>query len=494
MQSLFAALADHARRQPGALALAGSRARVHYGELLPQVRALAGIIRAQRVGLALDNGPAWVLADLALLLKGAVCVPVPGFFSPGQVEHLVADAGLQALLTDQPRRYLERYPALRAEPITLAGEDLYWLYWPEADGVPGVPPGTAKVTYTSGTTGQPKGVCLAASTLLRVSTSLCQASSAASDDRALSLLPLATLLENIAGVYVPLLAGGQCTLPSLEETGMAGAAGIDASVLLRALRQCLPTGLVLVPQLLQVLVEAAETGVPLPATLRFVAVGGAPVSLQLLERAARLGIPVYEGYGLSEAGSVVCLNTPEASRPGSVGRPLPHACLRLADDGEILLGGDRFSGYLGDTVPARPAWHATGDLGYQDGDGFIYLTGRSQHRFCTAYGRNVAPEWVERELLAGGAIAQCAVFGEARAFNTAVIVPRPGATVEQVQADLDSANARLPDYARVSRFTLAGAPFSTANGQLTGTCRPRRERIAEEYQQAIAALYQEVGA
>jgi len=155
--------------------------------------------------------------------------------------------------------------------------------------------------------------------------------------------------------------------------------------------------------------------------------------------------------------------------------------------------GSLFSGYLGEPG-ADPGggpleeW-ATGDLGYLDPDGYLYLTGRKRHVFITSFGRNVAPEWVECELQAQPAIAQSAVFGEARPFNVAVIVPRPGCTPAAVERAVTAANAGLPDYARVRRYLLAAQSFSITNGMLTGTGRVRREQVGQQYRQAFEALY-----
>ena len=114
------------------------------------------------------------------------------------------------------------------------------------------------------------------------------------------------------------------------------------------------------------------------------------------------------------------MNTPHAHKSGSVGRPLPHVQLQIDADGEIHVGGIGALGYLGEPARAGAAPIATGDLGYLDEDGFLYLTGRKKHIFITAFGRNVAPEWVERELLGEPEILQAAVFGESRPHNCAV--------------------------------------------------------------------------
>ncbi len=152
--------------------------------------------------------------------------------------------------------------------------------------------------------------------------------------------------------------------------------------------------------------------------------------------------------------------------------------------------GSLFMGYLGEKAWNPDDFWPTGDIGYLDDAGFLHLAGRKKHLFITAFGRNVSPEWVERELSIEPAIAQACVFGEARPFNVAVIVPRQGGqTVEQAVA---AANERLPDYARVSRWIVAREPFSVANGLWTGTGRPRRSHIEAAYREQIESLYEEV--
>ncbi|MFY7948121.1 MAG: long-chain acyl-CoA synthetase, partial [Gemmatimonas sp.] len=144
---------------------------------------------------------------------------------------------------------------------------------------------------------------------------------------------------------------------------------------------------------------------------------------RLLERAAALDLPVYEGYGLSECASVVCLNRPGAQRPGSVGRVLPHTGVRISADGEVLVTGPRFLGYRGEgPPPAGP--YATGDLGAFDADGFLSLRGRRKAMYITAWGRNVSPEWIESELTQHPAIAQALAWGEGRTQAVALLVPR----------------------------------------------------------------------
>lgn len=458
--------------------------RLTYAELLTQVqrrRAQLAGFGARRVALALDNGIDWVLWDLALLAEGLVCVPVPGFFSAAQQRHVVDSAGVDTLIGEpaawsQDAGFHPVAPSLSQRPVPFA---------------PSVPPDTVKITYTSGTTGLPKGVCLDAASMLAVAASLWHVVGASGARRHLAVLPLATLLENVAGVYAPLL-GGACTeLRPMAEIGLQGASGLDLPRLLARLGESQPDSLILLPQLLQALVAATERGWVPPPSLRFIAVGGGHVAPSLLRRAASAGLPVFEGYGLSECASVVCLNAPGDNRIGSVGRPLPHARVRLADDGEVLVKGARFLGYLGETTeePGASDWLATGDLGHFDEAGHLVLHGRKKHQFITAYGRNVNPEWVETELTQQAPIAQAWLYGEALPENLAVLVPRHAGVSDAELADAVAAvNATLPDYARAHHWRRAEQPFSVGNGLATTNGRLRREALRTHYAAALTTL------
>jgi len=129
-----------------------------------------------------------------------------------------------------------------------------------------------------------------------------------------------------------------------------------------------------------------------------------------------------------------------------------------------------------------PEYLATGDIGTIDDQGYVYLQGRKKHIFITAFGRNVSPEWVERELLMEPEIAQACIFGEARAHNAAVIVTRGEVNHEAITAAISRANQRLPDYAHIHHWVIATTPFTINNGQWTGTGRPRRLAIWQCYQ------------
>lgn len=495
MSRVIDAVDHHAAASPDRIALEGEHAALSYAQLPGAVADLAERLHGVRVvAILADNGPACAVADLACVAAGIPCVPIPPFFSPEQVHHLLVSTGADTLLTDEVERLqvlLDRFALthVRLEDWAHAGLSLQQIHIRETHAR--IPHAVAKVTFTSGTTGEPKGVCLSQQAMEQVAGSLAEASGATATDRHLSLLPYATLLENVGGIYAGLLAGATIVLPGLASLGLRGASELDVGRFVQGISRHRANTCIMIPQMLLALVSAVAQGAARPEALRFVAVGGAPVSPHLLEQAKQLRLPVYEGYGLSEAASVVAVNRPGDSKPGTVGRPLPHVRLRFAADGEIEVGGSLFMGYLGDDETRVGRFWPTGDFGHLDDDGFLHLSGRKKHVFITAFGRNIAPEWVERELTVTAAIAQAVVYGEARPFNTAVLVPRAGGNAGAVARAVAEANARLPDYARIRRWILADAPFSLANGQWTGTGRPRRQMIWSAYAERIRAIYEE---
>ena len=344
-----------------------------------------------------------------------------------------------------------------------------------------VPVGTTKITYTSGSTADPKGVCLPGAALDRASRAMARITAPIGIGRHLCLMPLPTLLENLAGVHAPLRSGATCVVPSSVDTGMSYGA-LDPQRLLRSLTLHRPESLVLVPELLRLIVRAAQGGYALPDSLKFIAVGGAPVARSLLEEAAALRLPVFEGYGLSECGSVVCLNTPQAKRLGSVGRALPHVSVSVDKGGELRVSGWVMSGYLGDAHSDGPHEIATGDLAEIDADGYVYIRGRLRNLFITSFGRNVSPEWIERELAHEPAIRHALAIGEGRPDVRALVCPaKPELEQTAIERAVEHANERLPDYARVRHVVRMPEAPTLSNGLLTANGRLRRERILERF-------------
>lgn len=493
MSRVLESIAAQAQRRPERIALEDETGALTYGELDAVIRACARTLeedaRVQTIALLAGNSRSWVVADLAALRSGARIVPLPPYMSPRQIEHALRSAGVDMVLTDDPQCVPH---ALRdaSSPTEAFHGDVVQVRLVARESTSCVPAGTWKITFTSGTTGEPKGVCLGIDELENTASAVCTSSAASEEDRHLCVLPLATLLENV-GAYAAFLAAATACVPALHTVGLSGSSGLDAPRLVHAFSHWKATSAILVPQMALAIVAACRAGAPVPRTLRSLAVGGAPVSPTLLAAARALGLPLYEGYGLSECASVVAVNRPSADRIGSVGQPLPHVTLAFAADGEILIGGIRWLGYLdgGGAAPHAGEWIATGDLGCMDEDGYLHVTGRKKNIFITSFGRNVAPEWVERELVSKPAIAQAAIFGEARPFNTAVIVPRRDASQDSIAQALEAANEDLPDYARIGAWIAASEPFSIANGLATPNGRLRRRAIYEAYARQIDREY-----
>jgi long-subunit acyl-CoA synthetase (AMP-forming) len=429
-----------------------------------------------------DNSVQWVVADLATLCAGVTHVPLPTFFSPAQQRFALDSAGADAVLA-----HVNLLPALAEwgfEPASGAWRgDAHLTLVQRRTGGAVLPAGTAKITFTSGTTGTPKGVCLSADSLLAAAHGLVYATRAVGISRHLCALPLAVLLENVAGVLAPTLRGATCVVLPTAAVGLAGSSSFDPSVLNAAVERHRAHSLILLPQMLRAWTEWLRAKRTSPsASLQMVAVGGAAVGERTLAEARATGIPAYEGYGLSEGASVQTLNLPGADRPGSAGRPLPHSRVRIAGDGEIEVGGNLFLGYLNDghlgDQGSPPAWWQTGDLGELDADGFLHVRGRKKNVLITGYGRNVSPEWVEAALRSEPAVAQAVVFGESRPALSAVIWPSaPSVPDAALDAAVAAANAQLPDYARVHTWVRGAVPFDAEHGMSTANGRPKRDAI-----------------
>lgn len=473
------------------IALTDLTQSLSYQALFDQVSELAQWLRANNVAmLALhsDNNIDWVVIDLACQQAEVKCIPLPDFFSPQQLLTCLEDTLVDLILTGMPELLkgiikhhetvtapcsltaLKLSPELRHADLNVADQRC--------------PTHTQKITFTSGSTGAPKGVCL--TTEHQWSTAKALASTIGiQNPKHLCLLPLATLLENIAGVYAPLLNHGTIVLPSGAERGLNGSSGLDIPQLLHCISSIEPNTLILIPQLLNALVMACEQGWTPPKSILFIAVGGAKVAPQLLSKARSLGLPIYEGYGLSECCSVVTLNTPNDQRNGTVGKPLPHC--KIANAGEnIVVLEPIFQGYYDD----RESWYQkevyTGDLGHFN-DGYLSISGRYKNVIISSFGRNINPEWVESELLSKATLSHCIVVGENRPYLGAFIDAPDSISDLQVQQWITTVNNRLPDYAQVKTWQrLAPEQWRqllTANG------RPQRQRLHTTFSQQIDDLY-----
>ena len=453
-----------------------------YAELHDRVNKVADWLskqEVQRIALLADNSAEWIICDLACQRANKLLVPVPPYFSTMQRQHLLAEAGIELIITDQPALIDDSH-------ITTSPFNLLYALLRDNSEIPEIPTGTGKVTFTSGSTGNPKGVCLSNASQARVAASL-DAALAMPYVRHQCLLPLATLLENIAGVYAPLNCGGTVVVCGSEELGFSGARLTDPAAMLSAISKAQPESLILVPELLFMLVTACSNGWQPPKSLQFIAVGGAHVPAGLIAKAREAGLPVYQGYGLSECVSVNTLNLPGADDPDSVGRSLGHNTLTI-ENGELVASGTIFLGYLNQPQSFYPTAVKTGDLVSEE-NGYYCVAGRRKNLIITSLGRNISPEWIESLLLAGGLFSQVLVVGEARPHCAALLVPRhKGVTAQMIEQHLTAVNQQLPDYARLQAWqTLpeiaADAGLFPANGKL------KRQQAVMHFQTVINTMY-----
>jgi long-subunit acyl-CoA synthetase (AMP-forming)/pyrroloquinoline quinone (PQQ) biosynthesis protein C len=477
MTRLFDAIARHAADRPQAIAIEGSDGiRLSWRALADALpSATASVVRdlaGGPIAVSLDQGPVSCLLDIAMLEAGAVAVPIARFFSRDQADRAMAAAGCSVNVT---------HAALNLDRNGLPVIEMIADF---ADPHPmGLPQGTAKVSFTSGSTGIPKGVCLSADHLLGVASAVVEHLGVEHAGRHLPILPPAVLLENVAGFYASILAGGTYVALSQSEVGLKSPFQPDFATMLDVIEKFEITSLILVPEYLSGLVRImSATGRRLPR-LTLVAVGGARVSPSLIVRALAVGLPVRQGYGLTECGSVVALERGDEPKPGSVGPSIGANRIAIADDGEVVIHGP---GFLGTTTTHRPDGPIhTGDLGRFDENGNLWLEGRKSNLIVTSFGRNISPEWIESLLVDEPAVLQALVRGDARPTLDALVVPSsPDA---DVAGAVGAVNALLPDYARIATWQVV-PPFTPLNGQLTGNGRMRRDVIATAHPERSADM------
>lgn len=469
MQELFDSIRRVAQRIPDREALVDGEIIINYSQLDERVDQLSVQLKTleiKRLGILMANRLDWILFDLAALKAGIAVIPVPLFFSDEQFAHLVNDSELDAIVSESGIAEFNGWSSTRLERSVIQ-------YHPRQSEVAD---GFCKVTYTSGSTGKPKGVCLSSETLMNTVSALASALAESALQRHLCLIPFSTLLENVAGIYVPLFSGRSLIIGDVEGFGLLSNNSFDVSRCCRAVETYQAESLIMLPQMLKLFVEHTET--MKPESLKFIAVGGGTVSPDLLVRAQQLGLPVFEGYGLSECGSVVCLNTPTSHRIGSVGRPLSHVQVTISADGEVLVRGNEMLGYLNQAE--IPDLIHTGDAGYFDRDGYLYISGRIKNVIVSGYGRNISPEWVESQFLALPCIYQIAVFGEAQSHLSAIVVAAAGASKQRVIEAMNLVNTTLPDYAQLKALVFSPS-FSVSDKTLTENGKLRRDTIEQKF-------------
>ena len=469
MSDILAKLAANMGQYDGGTAIIDCNGSLSRAGLAARVAHVAsGLDDAdERLGLLGDNSVDWVVAQLAGWVAGKTMVPLPSFFSQTQLRHLARDANLTRVVTTA--EHAPRLAELGLTPIVPAHG--------QKPGDFAVRGGGGQIIYTSGSTGAPKGVRLSLSQIEHSANALARATQARKTDVYLSLLPLPLLLETISAICIPLLIGAKAIFEPAATRAIAEGRAASVGLVVERHR---PTATVLVPQVLgQWVAQLVSAGARAPDSLRFVAVGGAPLAGAVAEKAWTLGIPVHEGYGLSECCSVVALSRPGQRVAGTVGQIIDGLDVAI-DNGEICVSGPTvMTGYV-NGEPVSGTWR-TGDLGRWDEAGNLVIDGRKDNLIVTSNGRNISPEWIEAMIAADPRVMAVALVGDGEDSLKAVVVPSTrdlGWFGLSSQADMVAWLAGLcrdaPAYALPTACVVIEAEDAIAEGLLTPNGRVRR--------------------
>jgi long-chain acyl-CoA synthetase len=439
-----------------------------------------GLERGDRVVIWAPNSPWWVAAYCGCLRLGLILVPLDMRSTPAFIERVVAQTAPKLAILSRLTRDAWRYPG-----ATWMLEDLAGLLAHYATDAPGTVAASdiAEVMFTSGTTGDPKGVILTHGNITANVASALQVMPGRSDHRLLSLLPLSHMFEQTVGLLLPLGCGSSVYYPASRQSTM----------LFRDLQTQEITTMLAVPQAFQLLMAAIEREVAragkeaawqrlarvaprlpfaarrllfhrvhrqLGGKLQLLVSGGAPLEAELVRKWETLGLPIIQGYGATEAAPIISVTTLHDLGPGTVGRPVPGVALRLADDGEVLVHGANITpGYWQNARATAEAvsdgWYRTGDLGQLDVEGRLVLRGRKKDMIVLANGQNVFPMDVENAFREAGGLRDVVVLGMPSASGAQVYaVLLPGPVQLDAHAVVQAANARLAPHQQVQGFTV----------------------------------------
>ena len=543
-----------------------------------------GVRHGDRVGLLSQNCPEWTLADAGALFAGAVDVPIYPTQTPAQACYILQDSGARVLFIENRAAFervreavgkcsaleyviffdasgVEENTSIPLSELEARGRE---LLAEQPDLISELersakPSDLATIIYTSGTTGEPKGVMLTHSNLVsNLIDSSCHLSFG-EQDVALSVLPLSHVLERLA-MYMYINHGMSVYYAeSLEKVG-------------ENFREVRPTVFVGVPRLFEkiyqrikeraasegkmkaaILAWAVSNGKlyarhvlnqkPVPAVLalkhkiatrlvfskwragvggrvRLFVSGGAALSEEIGYIFAGAGLPIVQGYGLTETSPVISAGTLEENRIGTVGRPIRNVSVRIASDGEIETRGPNVMlGYYNKPEETRAVftedgWFKTGDIGTVDEDGFLRITDRKKELFKTSGGKYIAPQVIEQLIKGSRFVNQVVLVGNERKFPAALIVPdweqlqsyaalkgldarqprdliNHPRIVDLFERQVNALTADLAQFEKVKRIALLEHELTIEGGELTPTLKVKRRVVDEKYKELIDSLYEE---
>jgi len=532
-------------------------------ELFFGLRSL-GVRAGQRIAIISENRIEWAIADFAVAALGAVTVPIYPTLPPAQVQYILRNCGASLGFVSSVAQFekieaakrklpdlkfvivfdssLYRVGALHLDTLMRAGRQaMVDAPLDFSQAVTRVRASElATIIYTSGTTGAPKGVMLTHGNLMSNVRATCELLPLGPKDLEVSFLPLSHVFQRHVD-YAALYSGSTIAYSS------------DLGRILDDMAQLRPTFGAAVPRFFEkvharVLAEVSRAGrirarafqhavavhqpvlrrvadravfqkirLRFGGRIRWFISGGAPLDPAIAEFFESIGMPIIEGYGMTEASPVITFSAPGDERIGRVGRPVSGVEVRIAADGEILVCGPNvMQGYYKSPAETKRAlrdgWLHTGDLGKFDDNGYLQITGRKKELIVTSTGKKVAPQLIEARLQRIPFFEHVVVLGDGRRFITALVTPNYEALAQYARAheivyttphelihhpdiyDVAMQEIRrhthdFADYERIKRIAFLDAPLSVGAGDLTPTLKVRREEIARKYRDQIELLY-----
>ncbi len=547
-----------------------------------------GVKPGDHVGLLSENRVEWTIADLAVLNCAAADVPIYATQAPKQVAYILNDAGVEVLFISNQAQYdrvrdsLNLCPKLRAiisfDPIqapsgkAMSFEEL--LTWGTAanDTNPNAfeslretvkPDSLATLIYTSGTTGDPKGVMLSHGNLVSNVLSTAKIMSVGEDEPALSFLPFSHIFERSV-IYYYLFTGAKIFYArSIESVGkdllevrpyyLTSVPRLFEKIYSRAMEKAEEKGgatlkfahwaVEVGKQWAEIVSEGGSPGLGLSlkqkiadafffskwraamgGRIRYFVSGGAALEPELAKAFFAAGLPILQGYGLTESSPGITSNSDVHNRLGSVGRAMPGVTIKIAEDGEILCSGPNvMQGYY--NLPEETAetietdadgrvWLHTGDIGELDKDGYLYITDRKKDLLKTSGGKYVAPQPIENAIKRSRYVNQVVVIGDQRKFPAALIVPQmdilqayasqngieassPGELIRHpkivglIENEVDKNTGEFSQYEKIKAVLLLDHEMTVESGELTPTLKVKRRVVVEKHKKAIDHLYHE---
>ena len=543
-----------------------------YRDVVGVARALRswGIGEGDRVAILSENRPEWAVADFATMLLGAATVPIYATLTPEQTLHLLRDAGARVIFistADQLRKVMGITDRCSIEKIVVMDDvnasnivpmERLMRSGPEtrdeafdSRALAVGPDELATIIYTSGTTGTPKGAMLTHGNLASNLLHSLYLFPFECGQVSISFMPLShvfarhvdyvMLWRGLTVAYCPfhdeLLSTVGDVKPDVfvavpriyEKLYSKVRSKFNGGVKLKLYDWAMRVGREHKHEVLAGKTPAAiqwrladkvffsKVRAVLGGRVRLFASGGAPLSRDVLDWYASIGIPIYEGYGLTETSPIIAVNNFKACRFGSVGPVIENVEIRIAVDGEILVKGPSiFKGYW--NMPEETAavfegeWFHTGDVGHLDAEGFLYITDRKKDLIKTSGGKFIAPQPIECKLKASLLVEEAALMADRRKFASAIIVPSfpaledwaavnrvPFASREELIATpevfalyesiVSGVNEDLAQFEKIKKFIIVSDEFSMANGALTPTMKLKRRYIEQRYSKELDELY-----